>query len=47
MTGAFFVEWDEDPICEDIGRIDLTEDGGESSFHSLNDVAMTATQTMI
>ena len=28
MTGAFFVEWDEDPICEDIGRIDLTEDGG-------------------
>jgi hypothetical protein len=28
INGAFAVEWDEDPICEDIGRIDLFEDGG-------------------
>jgi len=36
MTGAFFVEWDEDPICEDIGRIDLTEDGGGIILPFLN-----------
>jgi hypothetical protein len=36
VTGAFFVEWDEDPICEDIGRIDLTEDGGGIILPFLN-----------
>lgn len=55
MTGAFFVEWDEDPICEDIGRIDLTEDGGgiilpflercSDDRHSNDDLSITFSNT--
>lgn len=51
MTGAFTVQWDEDPLCDDIGRIELLEDGGgiilpfmercSDDRHSNDDLAVT------
>ena len=49
ISGGYSIEWDRDPVCNQIGKVDLVEDEGGQiiSFSSLCNDDTTASENLV